>query len=72
MRSVLPCPLVVVVVFRGLVVVAAGVLVVALAHRVGNVLESVLRVDIAHEAFLLSAVRTGELTGLVTRQLLTL
>ena len=62
------CPLVVTVVVAGLIVVAAGVLVVALAHAVGHVLVAVLGVDIAHEAFLLSTMRTAELAGLMARQ----
>ena len=45
-------------------VVAAGVLVVALAHRVGDVLECVACVYVAHQALLLVAVRTGQLHGL--------
>ena len=57
-------PLVVAVVFRGFVVVAAGVLVVALAHRVGDVLECVACVYVAHQALLLVAVRTSQLHGL--------
>ena len=70
-RNMLTCPLVVAVVVGRRVVVAAGVLVVALAHRVGHVLKSVLRVDIAHQALLLSAMRTGELAWLVARQAFT-
>ena len=52
-------PLVVAVVVRRLVVVAAGVLVVAFAHRVGHVLVAILGVDIAHQALPFAAVRTG-------------
>lgn len=66
------CPLVVAVVFGRGVVVAAGVLVVALAHRVVHVAVAVLGVDVAHQALPSSALRTGELAGLVARQVLAL
>lgn len=71
-RNTLFGPLVVAVVVRGFVVVAARVLVVALAHRVGHILVAVPGVHIAHEAFLLATVRTGELAGLMARQTLAL
>ena len=67
-RDTLARPLVVAVVLGGFVVVAAGVLVVAFAYRVGHVLVAVLGVDIAHETLPFAAVRTGELLGLVARQ----
>ena len=56
-------------VLRGLVVVAAGVLVVALAHLVRHVAEGVLRIDVAHEALLLAARWAGGLLLPPPRQL---
>ena len=64
----LGCPLVVSVVFTGFVVVSARVLVVALAHAVCHIAETVACIDVAHQALFLSAVRTGQLHGLVARQ----
>ena len=66
------CPLVVMVIFAGLVVVTAGVLMVALPHAVGYIAKAVLSIDIAYKALLFSTVWTGELTGLMTRQFFTL
>ena len=52
--------------------VAAGVLVVALAHLVGYVLEAVAGIHVAHEALRPAARGAGEFAGLAARQLLTL
>ena len=41
---------------------------IALANGIGNVAKAVLRVHVAHETLPSAAVRTGELTGLMTRQ----
>ncbi len=68
----LMCPLVVAIVLGGLVVVAAGVLVVAFTHVVCNIAETVLYIYIAYEALLLPAMRTGKFTGLMARQFLAL
>lgn len=65
-------PLVVTVVFRRLVVVAARVLVVTLTYGVGDVAEAVAGIDVTHQALLLSTMRTGKLTGLVACQSLAL
>ena len=62
-------PLVVMIVLAGLIVVAAGVLVVALTHIVGHILVSVVGIYIAHKAFFLAAVRAGELLLTFTGQL---
>ena len=62
-------PLVVVILFAGLIVITTGVLVVALAHVVGHILVSVMGIHIANETFLLAAVRAGELLLTLTGQL---
>ena len=54
----LMCPLVVTIVFAGLIVIATGMLVVALAHVVCHILVSVVGIHIAHETFLFAAMRT--------------
>ena len=56
-------------VFRGFAVVAAGVLVVALAHLIGNVLEAVVGIDVADEALTPAALRALELLLPPPRQL---
>ena len=59
-------PLVVTVVFRRLVVVAARVLVVTLTYGVGNVVEPVAGIDVSHQALLFTTVRTSQLHGLMS------
>ena len=49
--------------------VAAGVLVVALAHLVGEVAVVVVGIDVAHEALLLVAFRAGDFPRVPSRQL---
>ena len=44
---------------------------IALAYAVGHIAEAVLRVDIAHQTLLLTAVRTADFTGLMARQAFT-
>lgn len=61
-------PRIVAVILRRFVVVAAGVLMIALANGIGNVAKAVLRVHVAHETLPSAAVRTGELTGLMARE----
>jgi hypothetical protein len=61
-------PLVVVIVFGGLIVVAAGVLMVALPNIVGYILIPVVGIHISHETFLLATVRAGELLLTSARQ----
>ena len=53
-------PLVVAIVVTGLVMIAAGVLVVALTYIVGHVLVAAVGIHIAYETFLLAAVWAGE------------
>ena len=62
-------PLVVVIVFAGLIVIAAGVLVVALANIVCYIPVSVMGIHIANETFLLAAIGAGELLLTLTGQL---
>ena len=52
--------------------IATGVLVVTFTHAVGYIAKTILCIHIAHETLLLTAVRTGELVGLMARQFLTL
>ena len=54
-------PLVVAIVVTGLVMIAAGVLVVALTYIVAHILVPVVSIHIAYETFLLAALRAGEL-----------
>ena len=61
-------PLVVAIILPRLIVVATGVLVVALAYVVGHIAIVVVRVDVTHETFLLAAVRAGELSLAASRQ----
>ena len=58
-------PRVVVVVFRRSVVIAAGVLVVAFAHRVVQIAKTIVGIDVSYETLPLAALRTGELTRLM-------
>ena len=54
-------PLVVMIVFAGFIVIAAGVLMVALAHLISHILTAILCIHIAYEALRLSTMRAGEL-----------
>ena len=49
--------------------IAAGVQVVSLAHLVGEVAVVVMGIDVAHEALLLVALRTGDFLRVPSRQL---
>lgn len=64
-----PGPLVVAEILRRLVVVAAGVLVVALAHLVGHIGEVLLRIHVAHEALHPATLGALEFLLSVSRQL---
>ena len=68
MRLEFPRPRVVTIIIARLVVVAAGVLVVALAHAVGHIAQAVPRVHVAHEALRLAAMGAAQLAGLMPRK----
>ena len=60
------------IILTGLVVVSAGVLMVTLTHVVGYIAKAILRIYIAYETLLLTAVRAVEFVRLMARQFLTL
>ena len=66
------CPLVIVIILAGFVMIAPGMLVVALANFIGHIAKAVLRIYVTHETLLLATMWAGELLLTLTRQLFVL